>query len=195
MEILLLPIGIVMLILGWRFAFGSRKKRIQQKVDIQKLEIYEAEIKKLDQFKEAKNIKEIINCLEYSGDDDFGIKDYAANLLGELREPSAVQPLVTALEEEFSNSFLRALKKIGTPSVEPLTNALSNTKLSTYRKKEIVKTLGYLKHPYSIKTLISLLNDADSGIRKNALKALNKITGESFGNEQKKWQDWYEQNK
>lgn len=43
--------------------------------------------------------------------------------------------------------------------------------------------------------LLDALNDNDPSVREAALGALRKITGQDFGDESKKWNKWWEQNK
>lgn len=193
--IALLLIGIIMLKIGWRLVFGSPKKRLQQRMAAQECEIYETERKKLYRLKENKDIEGIIEYLNYSGVFPDMIQGYAANMLGELKDPSAVKALITAIEGESPIDAVNALKEIGDPSVMPLINALSNMHSASHVRKLLVNALGDLKSHLAVDSLIALLNDEDRGTRKSAEKALKTITRESFGQDHEEWQQWWEQNK
>ena len=88
---------------------------------------------------------------------------------------------------------ITALKKIGTPAVEPLIAALKS------KDKEIkgyaASILGGIKDNRAIEPLIDLLDDKDSTVRKMASKALKTITGTHMGEDQKQWQEWWKDNK
>lgn len=201
MEILLLPIGIVMLILGWRFAFGSRKKRIQQKMDIQKLEIYETAQRKLEQFKNTKDLDGIISYLHYSGPFDGSIRKDAALALCERKDSRAIVPLISTIRELQSEdggttfAAIRALEKIGQPAVEPLITALREEHLVSNVRKSIIETFGRLRDFGAVEPLIALLKDENRDVRKSAEKALRKITDNNLGADLSKWQTWWQQNK
>ena len=46
-----------------------------------------------------------------------------------------------------------------------------------------------------IESLIDALNDNDSGVRRSAAEALEKITKRDFGKDRAKWLEWWEKNK
>lgn len=52
-----------------------------------------------------------------------------------------------------------------------------------------------LKDPSTVEALISVLEDEDEYIRKNAAEALERITGQQFGEDRAKWQDWWAKDK
>jgi HEAT repeat protein len=87
-------------------------------------------------------------------------RKYAAEVLGELREPRAVRPLVDALtdevgdvrlvpllvseEDELRQSATEIIRKIGKPAVEPLATALAEAddRLKT-RVLKVLDRMGY----------------------------------------------------
>jgi len=55
--------------------------------------------------------------------------------------------------------------------------------------------LGEIKDPRAVKPLISALNDSHWSVRQAAAEALKEITGKDFGEDQRKWQEWWEKSK
>lgn len=193
--ILLIIISIIIVKVGWRLAFGSPQKRLQQKMDVQEYEILDTEKNKIISLQKNKDVDGLIDYLKYSGAFDDIIQRLAASALGEIRDPAAVNSLITALEGKASVSAVCALKDIGNPSVMPMISALSNLELHSPVRKLLINALGDLKSHLAIDSLIVLLNEEDHEIRKSVAKALNKITKESFGQDTEKWQHWWKNNK
>ena len=49
-----------------------------------------------------------------------------------------------------------------------------------------------IKDPRAVRPLIALLKDEDSWVRERAARGLKTITGKGFGEDPKKWQEWWE---
>ncbi len=152
--------------------------------------------------------------------EDWHIREYAASLLGKIKDPRAVEPLLAALNPDENinvlNSVVYTLREIRDPrAVEPLVAVL--TEKSTYIKvslsgeREIVtrkrypqsilylatQALGSIKDPHAIEQLISVLNDKDeaSSVKSYVAEALSQITERRFGPDPEKWQEWWKQSK
>ena len=91
----------------------------------------------------------------------------AVSALGDAGDPRAVEP-VAAIMNKDENSYVRA------------TAAL---------------VLGDLKDKRGVDPLIEALSDESGGVRKNAAFALKRITGQNFGIDPAKWQEWWEKNR
>lgn len=85
-----------------------------------------------------------------------------------------------------------ALVKLGKLAIESLSTALSD-------EDEVVRwwavmILEEIGKP-AIEPLIVALNNKNTDVRHNAKWALMQITGQDFGENQTKWQEWWAQNK
>ncbi|MCK4401747.1 HEAT repeat domain-containing protein, partial [bacterium] len=56
-----------------------------------------------------------------------------------------------------------------------------------------VAALAEIKDVRAISHLIGTLEDKHPSVREIIVNALRKITGENFGQDPVKWQEWYEQ--
>ena len=82
------------------------------------------------------------------------------------------------------------LGKIGdSRAVEPL--ILGMKFISEYHRPALIEALGELGDPRAIEHLIPFLR----GQHRPALKALEKLTGQEFGRNRKKWKKWWKENK
>ena len=61
-------------------------------------------------------------------------------------------------------------------------------------RKEACLFLGKMKHGPAIPKLIAALKDEDESVGENALWSLRQITGQTYGLQPQRWQDWWEQN-
>ena len=166
------------------------------------IEVYEAAVEALDKINpkwmetvEAKNkVTEFINALK---DENSCLRYVAAEALGEIKDPRAVEPLIFALKDEESgvrSAAAKALGKIEDPrAVEPLISALKDKDWDV--REAAAEALGEIKDPRAVAPLISALKDKVWNVHKAATKALEKITGQDFGEDQSEWQKWWEENK
>jgi HEAT repeat protein len=115
----------------------------------------------------APAVEELIVALKH---EDVRVRVAAATILGEIRDPRAVDPLINAL----------------------LLDALENT--SWMFRAEAARALGKIKDPRAVKPLSVVLNDRDSDVRANVEWALEEITGKNYDQDQSKYQEWSEKN-
>ena len=54
--------------------------------------------------------------------------------------------------------------------------------------------LGSIGDQYSVEPLIPMLRDEDPSVRRESAAALSTITGQDFGEEPGRWQEWWEEN-
>jgi HEAT repeat protein len=97
----------------------------------------------------------------------------AANILGDIKDPRAVWPLISALQiTELTIPSAHALGKIGDPrAVKPLLDLL-NSSFSEAVQQETALALGSIGDPQALDPLIQLLRASDREIRSDAAKAL-----------------------
>lgn len=113
------------------------------------------------------NVKRILDPLiSILESDDLAVKGSAANALGRLEDPRAITPLLDALK----------------------------TAKDIFLQMSIISALGQFKHPRVIKPLIDLLGAEHPFVRGDAARSLKQVTGEDFGQDQSKWQEWWSKN-
>jgi HEAT repeat protein len=115
---------------------------------------------------EIKNSDSMEGLIAALRDEDVGVAEQAAEALGKIKDPRAVKPLIILLKDK--HSFVRGI---------------------------VVKALGEMSDPCAIEPLITVLKDQNSVNRYWAREALEKITGENFGDDPEKWQQWWGQNR
>jgi HEAT repeat protein len=126
-----------------------------------------------DEF-EKKGLEEIVQALRNSTDPK--VRQYAAYLLGQAKNPRAIQPLIEALAD-FDKSVREqatfALSAIGKAAVEPLAEAMKEEKWQTrYRAAE---ALGKIADEKAVKPLIQGLKDNQDHVRYMAAKGLREL--------------------
>ncbi|MEK7867459.1 MAG: HEAT repeat domain-containing protein [Planctomycetota bacterium] len=102
--------------------------------------------------------------------------------------------LVAALKDEewkVQNHAVRALGVIQRPDTVPLLLAGPLRSEAYLVRLNTAAVLAIYKAPTSIEPLIELLMDQDVKVVKMAAFALEKITGESYGNDRAKWLAWW----
>ncbi|MFA5100152.1 MAG: HEAT repeat domain-containing protein, partial [Candidatus Omnitrophota bacterium] len=95
----------------------------------------------------------------------------AVIVLGKIRDPSALKPLIYALGDELyeaSSAVIDAIAQYGPSAVTPLLRAFRVKKL----RKCIIQTLGDINDDRTVKPLIAALQLEDNDVRSAALKAL-----------------------
>lgn len=114
---------------------------------------------------------------------DPQVRQYAAMLLGQLREPEGIDPLLRALrdpEKKVRAQAVTALAEIGDPSVDSLTLLMNDPDWKVrYRAAE---ALGIIRSKKAVPFLITALDDQKDHVRYMAAKALG-TTG--FGTAEK----------
>jgi HEAT repeat protein len=107
---------------------------------------------------------------------DPQVRQYAAYLLGEAKNPRAIQPLIEALvdfDKSVREQATLALSSIGKAAIEPLAAAMKEKKWETrYRAAE---ALGNIADEKVIKPLIAALKDNRDHVRYMAAKGLREL--------------------
>lgn len=127
-------------------------------------------------------------------DPDNLVRAAAARALGRMRERDTGPYLVAALKDEDEHVRWEACVALGfvaDPATVPdLIKVLGNDPSADCRR-EAAKSLGTMRQPAGIEALISALADRDEGVRKKSYKALLPLTGQDFGMEREKWEEWF----
>jgi HEAT repeat protein len=124
--------------------------------------------------KAARDIRGLIRLLSHKDPD---IQYEAAGALGDIGDPRAVDPLITALKnDEFSGVRWKAaesLSRIGPPAVDALIGALQHSDDDVRWKAAIA--LGEIGDQRAIEPLTGLLRDDDRFVKSRAAAALGMI--------------------
>ena len=128
-------------------------------------------------------------------DDDKGVIRSAANALGKLGDSSAVVPLAYTLnvnDKWVKSEVAEALGKLGdSRAVVPLIHTLKY--IDKYQRPVVIEALGKLGDLRAIEHIIPWLKKGTT--REKALESLIKLTGQDFGEDHKKWEKWWKENK
>jgi hypothetical protein len=121
------------------------------------------------------NIAKVEAALLDLSDTHWLNRKYAVELLGELKPPEAVKPLVEALNDDVGDIRQRAyeaLIKIGAPSVpEVLPLLVSEEEDIRQSATEIIRKIG----KPAVEPLASALADADQRLQKRIMKVLDRM--------------------
>jgi len=150
--------------------------------------------KALGKIKDLHAVEPLLTTLR---DENSSTRGEAAKALGELKDTRAVETLIIALTDKKSWVRQHAAKALGeikdNRGVEPLIATLKGKDSSV--RSEAVKALGKIKDPRAVEPLIATLKDESSFARRKVAEALRKITGQNLGQDQKKWEKWWQLNK
>jgi HEAT repeat protein len=107
---------------------------------------------------------------------DPQVRQYAAYLLGQAKNPRAIQPLIEALadfDKSVREQATLALSSIGKSAIEPLASAMKEKKWETrYRAAE---ALGKIADEKAVQPLIQALKDNRDHVRYMAAKGLREL--------------------
>jgi HEAT repeat protein len=127
---------------------------------------------------------------------DTHVQAWAQDALVAMGEP-AVEHLIIAIRDKDINVRANAAFALGrikdNRAMEPLIVALKDEDAFVRRSAEIA--LAWVKDPRAVEPLIEALKDKDTYVQQFAAKALKAITGQNFGQNPAKWQEWWEKNK
>ena len=105
---------------------------------------------------------------------DPNIRQYAAYLLGQAKNPRAIEPLIRALadfDKSVREQAMLALSSLGKSAIEPLSEAMKEPKWETlYRAAE---ALGKIADEKAVQPLIQGLKDKSEHVRYMAAKSLS----------------------
>jgi len=121
----------------------------------------------------SKKVEILIKDLK---DEDPLYRERAAEILGEIGDVRAIEPLIEALKDWYDKAqekAVKALVKIREPAVEYLIQALKDKDISV--RKSAVKALGLIGNSRAVEPLKEALKDEDSGFREEVEIALSKI--------------------
>ena len=123
---------------------------------------------------EKQGLSELVKALHEHTDPQ--VRQYAAYLLGQAKNPRAIQPLIEALadfDKSVREQATLALSTIGKAAIEPLAEAMKEPKWETrYRAAE---ALGKIADEKAVQPLIQGLKDNRDHVRYMAAKGLHDL--------------------
>ncbi|MDP2797326.1 MAG: HEAT repeat domain-containing protein [Methanoregula sp.] len=123
---------------------------------------------------EKLNLEGLIKSLLDSTDPN--VRQYAAYLLGQAKNPRAIEPLIRALadfDKSVREQAMLALSSLGKSAIEPLSEAMKEPKWETrYRAAE---ALGKIADEKAVQPLIQGLKDTREHVRYMAAKGLREF--------------------
>jgi len=127
-----------------------------------------ADLREISRAEYAKNTEIIVELLE---DKDFRVREAAAQALGRMRDPRAVDPLVNALGDAMDgvrDAAAVALKNLNEPLGERIYECLKGS-------KKAWGELARINDPRAIAPLVKALGARDGNVRANAAWTLRKL--------------------
>ncbi|MBI3195447.1 MAG: HEAT repeat domain-containing protein [Ignavibacteriae bacterium] len=106
-------------------------------------------------------------------DNNFAVRQRAALALGKYKDPNAVDALVRSLQDVLDFEWIK----------EQSSNVRESAAIA----------LGMIGSSEAVKPLITALKDQSMDVRREATKALTKITANNFGGDYDAWMKWYEE--
>jgi hypothetical protein len=185
-------------------ALGKTEESSARRLLLKALQDSDANVRKtaiqfLARTNNARTVKELVTAL---GDPDWAVRNQAVHSLGGMGA-SAVKPLITSLEHEDKNVrtlAINALGKIGDArAVEALTRVLDDADPDV--RKEIPMALGNIAATARLQRnttvtmqianlLVRTLKKGDSATRQETIVALQLLSGQDFGDDVNRWNQW-----
>jgi len=126
-------------------------------------------------------------------DEDWHVRRDAAWALGMIRDPRAIEPLLERLGDivHVQAEAEQALDEIrDRRAVQPLIAKLRDRNKAV--RRIATRLLGRIRDRRAVQPLIAALDDRTADVQYEAVKALQAMSGETYGREPKKWQRWWE---
>ncbi|MHC4472353.1 MAG: HEAT repeat domain-containing protein [Planctomycetota bacterium] len=124
-------------------------------------------------------------------------RQIVAAALGEMRDPSSVEFLVRALRDKDDRVVTAAatsLGKLDDPKVlKPLLDLLGHKSWEV--RSAAIWSLGELGEKGAVGPLIEQIEKEEGRLREDCAKALERLTGQKFGQSVDLWRKWWEEHK
>lgn len=125
----------------------------------------------------SKNLNAVNPLIAVLSDDDWMVREYAAESLGQIGDRSAVPALIDAMKNNRDRRVRsRAAAALGAikdfRALEPLIWGLANKDEHWDVRRMAAKSLGKLKHPAAVDPLISAFTDSQPMLRQSIVEAL-----------------------
>jgi len=144
------------------------------------------------QYAEQYDQQEIIQLLKNPCPQET-LDNNIAQVSGNKADDRLIEKLIESLKDRDPSVRWESAKRLGdlkdNRGLVPLIGALSDN--HAYVRRRAAVALGEQHDLRAVDPLIKALHDEDSFVSQFALESLEKITGQQFGNDSKKWIDWW----
>jgi HEAT repeat protein len=134
----------------------------------------EDKVTRIYQLEESRSVGELEG---YLTDSDPNVCDNAAEALGRIRDPGAVEPITRLLSSQnpqVRQTAANALGAIGAVSgIDALAGCLHDSDPQV--RQSAAQALGQMTDPRAIRPLVAYLHDLDSQVRRSAAEGLQKL--------------------
>ncbi len=137
-------------------------------------------------------------CAVLEEDKDPLVRAGAADALGKIAHPSAIPSLVKALGDDRYMVRWDSVKALGEMKASP---AIPNLERIARGDRQLdvrlaaISALGRIGGKDAIGPLIGLLGDKDENVVLACAQHLARLTSQSFGANQEKWAQWWDENR
>ncbi len=148
-------------------------EKIKNQIAKYKAWYYKSKGKVFEKIRNGRSEEELIKDIQ---DPNAWTRVLAAETIGMTKDVRAIEPLIAALEDQewfVRKASVRALRKIGTPTVELLSQSLANPKEEI--RESVARALGKIADEQAVEPLIRTLEDEKWKVRKAAVQALGQI--------------------
>jgi len=153
-------------------------------------------LKCLSKVNNAEAVNAIVEAIKF--DPEWGVRMEAADILGNLESPLAVENLAEYLlicdNESLKRRIAGVLRATDLKRASEVIIPYLKDKDPKVRKSA-AEALGYLESPYGVEELLELMIDEDKEVREAARGALKEIAHNDYGEDVGKWRIWWERNK
>ncbi|MHB0937302.1 MAG: HEAT repeat domain-containing protein [Armatimonadota bacterium] len=121
------------------------------------------------------------------------VRSFAIEALGRFGGPDTTRALITLIQDtDLSGDAASSLARLHDPTViDPLIALLPEMRYP-WTQASVVGVLGVMGNRKAIPAILPCLGAKAPVLRHAAARALNQLTGESYGEDQARWQAWWE---
>jgi protein-S-isoprenylcysteine O-methyltransferase Ste14 len=184
-TIILLLISLIWVDFGNRkkFPFSESKRQAKVELLLNELEHTQGRRYRWFKFQELKEYGEfaVPPLIEYLESDNPEDREFAASILGDLGDTSAIRPLHALLEHPWDNvrtNAIGALVKLGDRSIIPMFEQMLDRESSSYPRTVIYNAIGDLQATEAWNLLVRGTQEEEDWVKMTAVRAMAKIDAE-----------------
>jgi len=166
-----------------RFPFSESKRQAKVELLLNELEHTQGRRYRWFKFQELKEYGEfaVPPLIEYLESDNPEDREFAASMLGDLGDTSAIRPLHALLKHPWENvrtNAIGALVKLGDRSIIPMFEQMLDRESSSYPRTVIYNAIGDLQAKEAWNLLVRGTQEEEDWVKMTAVRAMAKIDAE-----------------